>query len=53
MIKKSFGVLLWVFFAVFYCGQLSAQDSSFVLPLWKNGAPGFEDRKNEPEQAKD
>ncbi len=21
------------------------------IPLWPNGAPGFEDRKNEPEQA--
>lgn len=29
-----------------------AQDSA-VIPLWKNGAPGFESRKNEPEQAKD
>ena len=24
-----------------------------VIPLWTNGAPGFEDRRNEPEQAKD
>jgi len=24
-----------------------------VIPLWKNGAPGFENRKNEPERAKD
>jgi acetyl esterase/lipase len=24
-----------------------------VIPLWKNGAPGFESRRNEPEQAKD
>lgn len=23
------------------------------IPLWPNGAPGFEDRKDEPEQAKD
>lgn len=23
------------------------------IPLWANGAPGFENRKNEPEQAKD
>ena len=30
-----------------------AQDSSYVIPLWKNGAPGFENKKNEPEQAKD
>jgi len=24
-----------------------------VIPLWANGAPGFEDRRNEPELAKD
>ncbi|MEZ4827889.1 MAG: hypothetical protein R3C61_16625 [Bacteroidia bacterium] len=24
-----------------------------VIPLWENGAPGFENRKNEPEQAQD
>lgn len=30
-----------------------AQDSVLVLPLWQNGAPGFEQLKNEPEQAKD
>src|ERR1700742_1159042 len=23
------------------------------IPLWKNGAPGFENRRTEPEQAKD
>ncbi|WP_223818019.1 alpha/beta hydrolase [Mucilaginibacter rubeus] len=28
-----------------------AQD--VVIPLWPNGAPGFENRRNEPEQAKD
>jgi len=27
--------------------------SQEVIPLWPNGAPGFELRKNEPEQAKD
>jgi acetyl esterase/lipase len=29
-----------------------AQDS-IVIPLWKNGAPGFENLKDQPEQAKD
>lgn len=24
-----------------------------VIPLWEKGAPGFEDRRNEPEQARD
>lgn len=32
---------------------LLAQDSSNVIYLWKDGAPGFESKKNEPEQAKD
>jgi acetyl esterase/lipase len=34
-------------------GFLFAQSDSLVIPLWKNGAPGFENRKNEPEEAKD
>ncbi|NCD69062.1 alpha/beta hydrolase [Mucilaginibacter agri] len=31
-------------FAVF------AQSDSTIIPLWKNGAPGFENRKDEPEK---
>jgi acetyl esterase/lipase len=30
-----------------------AQQSPEVIHLWPNGAPGFESRKNEPEEAKD
>tara|TARA_R110000868_G_scaffold396971_2_gene669456 strand:+ start:37358 stop:38224 length:867 start_codon:yes stop_codon:yes gene_type:complete len=30
-----------------------AQTEPIVVPLWENGAPGFEDRKDEPEQAAD
>src|SRR5580704_9890982 len=30
-----------------------AQDQPRVIPLWPNGAPGFESRRNEPEIAKD
>ena len=30
-----------------------SQTKPVVIPLWKNGAPGFEDRKNIPEEAKD
>ncbi len=37
----------------FVCGFLRAQSDSLVLPLWKNGAPCFENRKDEPEEAKD
>ena len=32
--------------------RIGAQEPQ-VIPLWQNGAPGFEDRRNEPEQAKD
>jgi acetyl esterase/lipase len=28
-----------------------AADEPKVIPLWPNGAPGFEDRRNEPEQS--
>jgi acetyl esterase/lipase len=30
-----------------------AQESPFQIPLWTNGAPGFESRRNEPERAQD
>lgn len=30
-----------------------AANAQQVIPLWANGAPGFEGRRNEPEQAKD
>ena len=30
-----------------------SQSQPVVIPLWKNGAPGFEDRKDLPEQSKD
>ncbi len=32
---------------------VSAQPQPTVIPLWAKGAPGFEHRKDEPEQAKD
>jgi acetyl esterase/lipase len=32
---------------------LLAADEPKVIPLWANGAPGFEERRNEPEQARD
>ncbi len=49
--KKPFGLLLVV--SILITVTSFAQDSAQVIPLWKNGAPGFEDRKNEPELAKD
>jgi acetyl esterase/lipase len=42
-----------VFYLLFLPVALWAQSEPTVIPLWKNGAPGFENRRNEPEQAKD
>jgi len=49
MIKqiKTF-VILWLLPAALW-----AQTEPMVIPLWAKGAPGFENRRNEPEQAKD
>jgi acetyl esterase/lipase len=30
-----------------------AQDTAVQIPLWPNGAPGYESRRHEPEEAKD
>lgn len=45
-------VLLLLSFLTGICNKVTAQDS-VVIHLWKNGAPGFENKKDEPEQAKD
>jgi acetyl esterase/lipase len=37
----------------FCCVIARAAEEPQVVPLWPNGAPGFEDRRNEPEQAQD
>ena len=37
--------------SLFLSTVLFADDEPPVIPLWANGAPGFEDRRNEPEQA--
>ncbi len=50
-ILKNFIILILTI--VFQEKVLLSQDSTLVIPLWFNGAPGFEDRKDEPEQAKD
>ena len=34
-------------------GFVTAQESALEIPLWANGAPGFESRRNEPTIAKD
>jgi acetyl esterase/lipase len=33
--------------------QAQSQSQPLVIPLWQNGAPGFENRKDMPEQSKD
>jgi len=45
--------LLAILAAVAMCSTASAQPSPQVIPLWNNGAPGFENRKDLPEQAQD
>ena len=47
------GYLLILLYAVLIAAQSTAQDSNSVMRLWKNGAPGFENKRDEPEQAKD
>jgi acetyl esterase/lipase len=42
-----------VIFLLLFPAALWAQTEPFVIPLWSKGAPGFENRRNEPEQAKD
>ena len=42
-----FVIFVWIALA-----QLHAEDFA-VIPLWPNGVPGFAERKEEPEQAKD
>ena len=55
MAEKKFSKMsfLLLAFLTFTATDLKAQDSIQIIPLWENGAPGFEKLKNEPEQAKD
>ncbi len=56
MIRKfPFILLLSVVFYVAFCApsKALAQTKPLVIPLWAKGAPGFENRRNEPEQARD
>src|SRR5882757_8246341 len=47
-LQKKLLIVLFLFPLI-----ISAQTNPIVIPLWTNGAPGFENRRNEPEQAKD
>lgn len=40
-------------FVLLICNVLFSQKKELKISLWENGAPGFENRKDEPEQAKD
>jgi acetyl esterase/lipase len=44
---------LFIILCVLGYSHLLGQNTKFVVPLWPNGAPGFENRKNEPQFAKD
>jgi len=45
--------LLSLSFTLLFSLTTFSQTQPIVIPLWKNGAPGFENLRNEPEQAKD
>jgi acetyl esterase/lipase len=55
MATSTFGkyTLLLIVLLILSVSGAFAQDSTLVIPLWTNGAPGFENLKNQPEQAKD
>lgn len=42
-----------LFFALLIPTAVMAQEAHTEIPLWPNGAPGFESRRNEPTEAKD
>ena len=46
-------IMLVVFLACLKPASAAAQGQPEQIPLWPNGAPGFESRRNEPETAKD
>jgi acetyl esterase/lipase len=42
-----------IFLSSIFLSQSCPAADPTVIPLWSNGAPGFEDRRNEPEQTRD
>lgn len=50
---RKAGVCILFIAVIFYAPAVSSQNKPLVIPLWENGAPGFEQLKNEPEEAKD
>jgi acetyl esterase/lipase len=53
VIMKKFLRLLTTFIGLLVSIVACSQSSPQQIYLWKNGAPGYEARKDEPEQAKD
>jgi acetyl esterase/lipase len=49
--RSHYPLVLLVFGLTILGGELEAAGP--VIPLWEQGAPGFEDRRDEPEQARD
>src|SRR5260370_1099337 len=52
-LKQSLMHRLTVFLFITLSIAAQAQDTARQIPLWPNGAPGFENKRNEPEQAQD
>lgn len=50
---KRFAIFLALLVGSFHSPAARAAEELTVMPLWPNGAPGFENRRDEPEQAKD
>jgi len=42
-----------LFIGVLCFWAINAQNESLEIPLWENGTPGFEEKKDVPEEAKD
>jgi acetyl esterase/lipase len=54
MFRAPWGAAAWLFLAGLpFTSTVVLADEPTVIPLWANGAPGFEDGRQEPEQAKD
>ena len=51
MIKIPLRVAYFISIIIFP-SMASSQSKPLVIPLWENGAPGFENLKNQPEEAK-
>ena len=49
--KKYFSPIRLLIAALLLTGTLFAADGPRQIPLWPNGAPGFESRKDIPESA--